>query len=219
MVPRLASVLSRMRPTWHLAALREVNDAFLAKHGIRGIIWDVDGTLTGDRKPALDPRAAPAFRALEAMSGLGHVVLSNAGEERYAELSAIFPAMPILRAYTKGETVLYRRRRGPDDSWTTAELERQLAEGARVIRKPSRVLTEYAVQSLALPKDAALMIGDQYLTDVAGANFGGVRSVKLPTLARETFRYSVRFSQRLEQILYVLLYGGSGRAMAGGAAR
>lgn len=219
MVPRLASVLKRMRPTWHLDTLAEVNDAFLRTHGIRGIIWDVDGTLTGDRKPSLDPRAAPAFRLLEAMPGVGHVVLSNAGEERYAELSTIFPSMPILRAYTKDEAVLYRRRRGAEDSWSPAELERQLAEGARVIRKPSRVLAEYALQSLALPKDQAVMIGDQYLTDVAGANLGGIRSIKLPTLARETFRYSVRFSQRLEQVLYALLYGGAGRAMAGGAAQ
>jgi predicted HAD superfamily phosphohydrolase YqeG len=53
------------------------------------------------------------------------------------------------------------------------------------------------------------MIGDQYLTDVAGANLGGVRSIKLPTLARETFRPSVRFSQSLERGLYTVLYGGA----------
>jgi predicted HAD superfamily phosphohydrolase YqeG len=198
-----------MRPTWHLAALAEVDAAFLAKQGIRGIIWDVDGTLTGDRRRSLDDGNAAAFRALLAMPGLAHVVLSNAGEERYAELSGMFPGMPILRAYTEGNGVLYRRRQGADDSWTAAELEKHLADGARVIRKPSRVLVDYAIRELGIPQGAAVMIGDQYLTDVAGANLGGVRSIKLPTLARETFRTSVRFTQRLELVLYALLYGAA----------
>jgi hypothetical protein len=45
---------------------------------------------------------------------------------------------------------------------------------------------------------------------VAGANLGGVRSIKVPTLARETFRPAVRLSQVLERGLYALLHGGAG---------
>lgn len=209
MVPRLASVLRRMRPTWHLGRLEQVNAEFLAANGFHGIIWDVDGTLTGDRRAQLEPVAAPGFRALQAMPGLRHVVLSNAGEERYAELGGIFPGLTILRAYEKGDAVLYRSRRGTEDSWSPAELERELGEGARVIRKPSRVLTEYALRALELPAEAVVMIGDQYLTDIAGANLGGVRSVKLPTLAPESFRTSVRFSHVLEKGLYAILYGNA----------
>lgn len=209
MVPRLASVLKRMRPTWHLERLAQVNAEFLAANGFRGIIWDVDGTLTGDRQDHLHPDAAPAFQALQAMPGLGHVVLSNAGEERFAQLGTMFPGLTILRAYAKGDETLYRRRRGIEDTWSREELERQLADGAQVIRKPSRVLTEYAVQALGLPREQAVMVGDQYLTDIAGANLGGVRSVKLPTLAPESFRTSVRFSHVLEKSLYSILYGGA----------
>ena len=209
MVPRLASVLKRMRPTWHMERLAQVDAEFLSANGFRGIIWDVDGTLTGDRQDRLHPDAAAAFQALQALPGIGHVVLSNAGEERYAQLGAIFPGLAILRAYTKGAETLYRRRRGLEDSWSSDELERQLAEGAQVIRKPSAVLTAYALETLELPREAALMIGDQYLTDVAGANLGGVRSVKLPTLAPGSFRTSVRFSHVLEKSLYAILYGGA----------
>ncbi len=209
MVPRLASVLKRMRPTWHLERLAQVNGEFLAANGFRGIIWDVDGTLTGDRQDRLHPDAAAAFQALQATPGLGHVVLSNAGEERFAQLGAMFPGLTILRAYTKGDATLYRRRRGQQDTWSNEELERQLADGAQVIRKPSRVLTEYAVQALELPREQVVMVGDQYLTDIAGANLGGVRSVKLPTLAPESFRTSVRFSHVLEKSLYTILYGGA----------
>ena len=54
---------------------------------------------------------------------------------------------------------------------------------------------------------AALMVGDQYFTDIASANLAGVRSVKVPTLHRASFPAPVRWSQRLEAVLYRLKYG------------
>ncbi len=207
--PHLLRVMRHMRPTWHVPGLAAVTPAWLRGQGIRGLIWDVDGTLTGDRRTDLRPEAAAAFRVLADDAGLRHVVLSNAGEERYRQLGTMFPGMPILRAYTLGQEVLYRRLQGTGDSWTGDEREARLAAGARVIRKPSAVLVAYALRELGCGKDEAVMIGDQYLTDVAGANLGGVRSIKLPTLARETFRPSVRFSQALERGVYAVLYGGA----------
>ncbi len=205
-LPHLPGLLRRMRPTWHLPALSAVDDRLIAAHRIRGLIWDVDGTLTGDRG-VLVPAAAAPFRALLAHAGLKHVVLSNAGEERFRQLSDIFPTVKLLRAYRIGQEVLYRWRLGSTDSWTSAELEQRLDSGARVIRKPSAILVDYAVRELACAKDEAVMIGDQYLTDVAGASLAGVRSIKLPTLAPETFRLPVRVSQRVESILYAVFYG------------
>jgi predicted HAD superfamily phosphohydrolase YqeG len=204
--PRLLTVMRRMRPTWHLPSLDAVDAAFVARHGVRGIIWDVDGTLTGDRQALLEPQAEPAFRALLALPGLGHVVLSNAGEERYRQLGEMFPDVPILRGYTLGRERLYRRLFRGADTWTAAELAERLAAGARVIRKPSAELVDYAVRELGCPREAVVMIGDQFLTDVAGANLAGVRSVKLPTLAPRTFRPAVRLSQRVEALVYALFY-------------
>jgi predicted HAD superfamily phosphohydrolase YqeG len=206
-LPRLASVVKRMRPTWHLDSLAQVDAAFLKQHGIKGMIWDVDGTLTGDRKKKIDKRADAAFHALIGNPRLKHVILSNAGEERYVELGSILPEIPILRAYRMDGKVLRRRRLGHYDTWTPQEVEHKLAEGAAVIRKPSGELVAYALDELGLGKKDVVMVGDQYMTDVAGANMGGVRSIKLPTIARETFRTSVRFSQRLELAIYAVLYG------------
>ena len=205
--PRLFKLIGRMQPTWHLSSLSAVTPEFLAAQGITALIWDVDGTLTRDRGPGIAPSQEPPFRALMAAPGLKHVVLSNASEHRYVELGSLFPMLPILRAYTRGDQVLYRRRHGTADTWTPEELERQLADGAAVIRKPSAALVDYAVRELGVARSAVVMIGDQYLTDVAGANLGGVRSIKLPTFARETFRLSVRLSQHLELMLYALRYG------------
>jgi predicted HAD superfamily phosphohydrolase YqeG len=204
--PRIPLLLLRMRPTWHLDGLASLTVEFLRRHGIRGLIWDVDGTLTGDRRRELAPQSEGHFRALLADASLKHVVLSNAGEDRYRELGTMFP-VPILRAYRLKDRVLYRRLRGASDSWSQAELEGRLREGARVLRKPSAELVNFALRELECSNVQCLMIGDQYLTDVAGANLAGVRSVKLPTLARETFRPAVRFSQALERGLYSILYG------------
>ena len=204
--PRLLSLLHQMRPTWRLPSLLSLDSAFLERHAIKGIVWDVDGTLTGDRRPTLVPEAEGPFRTLLSLGHLRHAVLSNAGEARYRELGTIFPGIPILRAYTLGEAVLFRRLFEGADSWTPDELAARLAEGARVIRKPNRLLVEYAIRELEATKDSVLMVGDQYLTDVAGANLAGVRSVKLPTVEPGSFRWSVRISQRIESLLYALLY-------------
>lgn len=204
--PRLLSLLHQMRPTWRLPSLLALNPAFVERHAIEGIVWDVDGTLTGDRRPALVPEAEVPFRTLLSLGTLRHAVVSNAGEARYRELGTIFQRIPILRAYALGDAVLFRRLFEGADSWTQQELAARLAEGARVIRKPSALLVEYAVRELGVAKDRVLMVGDQYLTDVAGANLAGVRSVKLPTVAPESFRRSVRISQRIESLLYALLY-------------
>jgi predicted HAD superfamily phosphohydrolase YqeG len=208
--PRLVSLFGKMEPTWHLPGPAAITPAFLREHGLRGLIWDVDGTLTGDRRPALFAESEGPFRTLLADASLTHVVLSNAGEERYRELGTMFPAVPILRAYSMDGRTLYRRLQGTADTWTAAELEQRLTAGARVIRKPSATLVDYAVREMGCAKSEVVMIGDQYLTDVAGASLGGVRSIKVPTLARETFRASVRFSQRLETALYAVLHGRAG---------
>ena len=205
--PRLPMLLRKMQPTWHLSSLSAVTPEFLAGQGIKAMIWDVDGTLTRDRGPGIEPSQEPPFRALMAAPGLKHVVLSNASEERFTQLGTLFPMLTILRAYLLGEQVLYRKRHGAADTWSPEELERQLAAGAAVIRKPSAALVDYAVRELGVTRQEVVMIGDQYLTDVAGANLGAVRSIKLPTFARETFRFSVRLSQRIELLLYALLYG------------
>lgn len=207
--PRLASLVGEMRPTWRVRSLAEVTPEFLRANGVRALIWDVDGTLTGDRRRELIPESAEPFRALLADPGLRHAILSNASEERFRQLGEMFPDIPLLRGYVRrGEYVFRRVHRGAD-SMTPEQLAALLADGAHVVRKPSAELIDLAVRELGCAKDEAVMIGDQYFTDVAGANLGGVRSIKLPTLAPETFRRSVRFGQLAEGVLYVAAHRGA----------
>jgi len=206
--PRLASLVGKMRPTWRVRSLAEVTPDFLRAKGIGGLIWDVDGTLTGDRRRELIPACAAPFRALLDDATLRHVILSNASEERFLQLGELFPTIPILRGYVLRGRLLFRKIARGFDCWTREDLAAQLAAGAHVVRKPSAALVELAVRELACGKDEVAMIGDQYLTDVAGANLGGIRSIKLPTLAPETFRRSVRAGQIVESLLFAIAHGG-----------
>jgi len=207
-VPRLATLVGKMRPTWRVRTLAEVTPAFLHANGVHALIWDVDGTLCGDRRRDLLPESAGPFRALLADEGLRHVILSNASEERFLQLGEMFPTLPILRGYALRGELLFRKIARGTDCWTREELAARLTEGAHVVRKPSAELVELALRELACGKDEAAMIGDQYLTDVAGANLGGIRSIKLPTLAPETFRRTVRLGQIAENVVYAFAHGG-----------
>jgi uncharacterized protein len=209
--PRLLSLVGRMRPTWEVRSLADVTPEFLRANGVRGLIWDVDGTVTGDRRREILPEASAPFRALLADAGLRHVILSNASEERFLQLGAMFPEIPLLRGYVHRSAMLFRVLHRGADSWTAESLAERLAAGAHVLRKPSAALIDYAVRELGCGKEHAVMVGDQYLTDVAGANLGGIRSIKLPTLAPETFRRSVRLGQVVESALFALVHGRRGR--------
>ena len=207
--PRLFSLVGRMRPTWHVRSLAEVTPQVLRSHGIRGVVWDVDGTLTGDRRRELIPECAAPFAALRADPGLRHAILSNASEPRFRQLGEMFPDLPILRAYALRGESLFRKVLGATDTWTADELAVRLAEGAHVVRKPNADLVAYALRELECGAVEVVMIGDQYLTDVAGANLAGVRSIKLPTLAPGSFRRSVRLGQVAESLLYAVVHRGA----------
>jgi predicted HAD superfamily phosphohydrolase YqeG len=45
------------------------------------------------------------------------------------------------------------------------------------------------------------MVGDQYWTDVAGANLGGIRSIRVPPIEPHTFPKTLRVLQAVEQRL------------------
>ncbi len=203
-IGRLPLLVRNMAPTWSLDHLGQLDAGFVARHGIAGLIWDIDGTLTAYHATRLLPDAEGPFAALRALPGLRHAILSNAPEWRFRELAVMFPGVPVLRGYAVAGQVIGRRLLGAEDSWTAGELEHRLASGAMTLRKPNADLVRLAIAELGCPAEAVVMVGDQYLTDVAGANLAGVRSVKLPNPAPGSFPWSIRFTQQLEKLLFRL---------------
>lgn len=201
---RLPRLLRNMDPTWSLGSVAAIDPDFVARHGITGFIWDVDGTLTAYHDKQLLPEVAAPFATLLALPGVHHTILSNAPEWRVQELARMFPALPVIRGYALDGQILSRRLLGSTDSWTADELAARLAAGAVPLRKPSAELVHLAVAELGGDAAGVVMVGDQHFTDIAGANLGGVRSIKLPNPAPASFPGSIRVMQQVEAALYRL---------------
>lgn len=195
-----------MQPTMHVPSVAAIDPSFLKEHRIEGIIWDVDGTLMSNHDSSLAPHLKSWFEQLLACSHLRHVILSNSGEDRYRQLGRIFPKVAVLRAYTAPKGILFRRLHKLIDSWSGTELHQRLASGVRVIKKPNSVLIQYGLWEMGLPRESVVLVGDQYITDIAGANLGGIQSIKVPTLGRKSFPFPVQLLQHIEQLTYRILF-------------
>lgn len=208
-LPRLTAVARRMQPRWHMATLNELTPAFLEEHGVRLLIWDVDGTLM----PWHGTEVAPALRAgwerLRAVPDCKHLILSNCGDERFLELGQVFPDVPVVKGYSTPDGPAGRRILGGEVTWTDGG-DRDPLTDSRIttIRKPDARLLGFALQFAGdVPAEAALMVGDQYFTDIAGANEGGVPTLKVRTWERGSFPAPVACMQRLETVLYRIRHG------------
>jgi predicted HAD superfamily phosphohydrolase YqeG len=211
-LPRFARLVTRLRPTFHVASAAAVDRRFLAEHGISAVLWDVDGTLMPYHHLEVAPELLPALAALR-----GHVpqaILSNCGEERLLELGRVFEDLPVLKAYrADGGALVVRHLEGGRERWSTGTGAAR-ADVARPVgrlvplKKPSAELVGLALDRLDVAAPAqALMVGDQYFTDVAGANLAGIRSAKVETHAPATFPVVLRAFQGVERALYRLLHG------------
>ena len=103
--------------------------------------------------------------------------------------------------------MVFRTAQGQEDSHSIDEVNALFDAGAQQIRKPSGVLIDHAVAVLGLAPERCVMVGDQYFTDVASANLGGIRSVKVDTFGKKTFPRSIRTTQKFEPIIFRLLNG------------
>jgi predicted HAD superfamily phosphohydrolase YqeG len=206
-LPRALRIARAMRPTWDLNGLHELDAGFVEREGITGLLWDVDGTLTHYHGPVMAPEAldtvAPLFRG----AGLRHAIVSNCDDHRLAELGTIFSEIPVLKVYQGSGARYGRRLLHGSDAWFELSEDAGRAVSRAVarpstrlvpVRKPSAEIIRFAVGQLETDPAAVAMVGDQYWTDVAGANLGGIRSIRIPTVGRRTFPRVLRWLQGLE---------------------
>jgi len=180
----------------------EIDAAFLEQNQIRAVLWDVDGTLMSYHGKDVDPEF-PHIGAMFRDGPAHHAILSNCDEARFDKLGRMFPEVPLLRGYAAPRESVFRFRLHEIDTHTPEDIEHLIAAGGRQIRKPSGDLVEYGMEVLKVTDpQAVLVVGDQYLTDIASANLAGTRSAKVRTFRRDTFPRSIRASQRLENLLY-----------------
>jgi predicted HAD superfamily phosphohydrolase YqeG len=201
-LPRIRAILGNLRPTWHIRGATDISAATLRADGIELVVWDVDGTLTLFH----DRHVAGPFPILSA-PGLRHAILSNADERRYEELGEIFPTIPVCKGYRIDGALRLRVLHAGKDSFDAAT-RRRIGEPTVVpVRKPDGPLLLEVARVCATDPSAVVMVGDQYFTDIAGANLAGVRSIKVDAIGWERLPWGIRFGQRVEQLCYRLLHG------------
>lgn len=211
-LPQFFRLVTKLKPTYHLPDVTALDSGFVSSHGVAALLWDVDGTLMPHHYMGVAPEFQATLKALE--SAVPQAILSNCGETRFLELGKIFPELPVLKAYTTeaGTTVLRSLHRG-EERWSlgSGKDHQPIArpEGRlKPLKKPSAELIDFAIDRLgADQRDRVFMVGDQYFTDIAGANLAGIRSVKVPTFGRHSFPFPIRSFQLIERGIYRLLHG------------
>jgi predicted HAD superfamily phosphohydrolase YqeG len=209
--PRLFELARHLRPTMHLAHVRALDEKFLVNHAVSAILWDVDGTLM----PHHDRGVTPEIRAVLEVLGrsVPQAVVSNCDDERLLELGVVFAELPVFKGYRlETDRFVLRRLHQGRDEWRVRDASGAQALSsppprALAVRKPSAALVEHVIEWMGADRERAVMVGDQYFTDIAGANLAGIRSVKVETLAPASFPRAIRAFQLMEKVVYRLLYG------------
>jgi predicted HAD superfamily phosphohydrolase YqeG len=190
-----------------MADIRGIDHAFVRENRINTLIWDVDGTLMAHHYKGVAPSLQPAMDKILELSEVRHAILSNCGEERLVELGQLFPTIPVIKVYETESGTACRTLIEGREEWLGAggpvnpPLQRQ------PVKKPSAKLVECAMRVIGrVDRSGVVMVGDQYFTDIAGANLAGIRSVKVDTFDPGSFPFAVRSFQRFESLFYRLFY-------------
>jgi len=209
--PQLLELVRHLRPTVHVSSITSLDEEFLATHAVSAILWDVDGTLMAHHDRAIASEASAILEVLGRR--VPQAILSNCDDERLVELGVLFAELPVFKGYRlHAGNIAIRRLQAGQDEWSVHEGDgrRLLAsrpERARPIRKPSADLIKRVIDWMGADRRGAFMIGDQYFTDIAGANLAGIRSIKVDTVSPASFPLAIRAFQRAEAAVYRLLYG------------
>ena len=114
--------MSRLQPDYYIPHITGVTLEFLRRHGIRGLILDVDNTLTTHDDPTPHPDIAAWLDGMR-QAGVGMMIVSNNTEERvrpFAEILGLpyvadgkkfYPARASVRGGQRKSSAACARKR------------------------------------------------------------------------------------------------------------
>ena len=94
--------MSQLQPDYYIPRITGIGREFLARKGIRGLVLDVDNTLTLHDDPTPDPDIARWLEEMRA-AGIPMVIVSNNSEERVAPFAKIL-GLPFVADGEKPKT-------------------------------------------------------------------------------------------------------------------
>ena len=206
-LPAFFTLSRHTAPTWRRESIADIDADELAANGITAMIWDVDGTLMSHHAHEVDPELRDRFTGLLEDPRFRHAIVSNCQLPRFRELGEMFPETPVILGFTTPTGPAFRVLEGGREFQTgpgrrglppTGSFE--TAPHVSPVRKPSAELVAEALRRLGIDGETgrAVMVGDQYFTDIVSANLAGVRSIKVRTLDPASFPLAVRLSQKFE---------------------
>jgi HAD superfamily phosphatase (TIGR01668 family) len=206
-LPEFFRLARKLRPTFHMKDIRGIDHEFVRANRITALIWDVDGTLMPHHHNGVAPSLLPTMEKILELTEVRHAILSNCGEDRLLELGKLFPQIPVIKVYETERGTAWRQLLDGRDEWMNEVGVIEPPTERRPVKKPSARLVECAMRVLERDdRSGVVMVGDQYFTDIAGANLAGIRSVKVDTFDPASFPFAVRSFQRVESLLYRLFY-------------
>ncbi|MFV1986732.1 MAG: HAD hydrolase-like protein [Gemmatimonadota bacterium] len=206
-VPQFFKLSRLTGATWRVETVAEIDPDELAERGIGAVLWDVDGTLMAHHARDLDPLVRDRFDDLTSDARFRHAIVSNCQLPRLRELGEMFPRMPVVLGFTTPDGPAFRAMEGGEEVQFGPGAGRlpppgsnDVGEGVIPMRKPAGELIDAALERIGLAGqiDRAVMVGDQYFTDVVSANLAGARSIKVRTIDPPSFPAAIRLSQKFE---------------------
>jgi HAD superfamily phosphatase (TIGR01668 family) len=155
--------MSLLYPTLFKNRITDITPSDLHSLHVRGVLLDVDNTLTTHGSQALDPAVQQWIEQMQA-EGFVLTVVSNAPPQRVRPFAARIGLKYISIAC-----------------------------------KPLPAGFLRAAHRLGLPKDQCVAIGDQTFTDILGANLGGISSIQLMPIEKESHKPFMSFKRFLER--------------------
>lgn len=206
-LPKFFKLSRETDATWRFDTITGIEPETLAEHGIETVLWDVDGTLMSHHADQVDASLRRRFEELVADGRFRHGIVSNCQLPRLRELGRMFPEIPVMLGFTTPDGPAFRVMEGGEETRFGPGVDRlpppgsnEVGDGVTPMRKPAAELIHAALRQLGREGqgDRAVMVGDQYFTDIVSANLAGIRSIKVRTLDPRSFPTAVRLSQRFE---------------------
>lgn len=180
-------------PDYHFHNYGEISKEFLKELGIEIIVNDIDGNVMGYHGKEVAPEFQKLFHQHQLYFNM--FIISNSSERRYRELGEMFPKIPVIKLYQKGDNTYLRELFAKGDKlmdfkdgyFTTVFSEMIARDDSNPplgltkgdeLAKPNRALS-YIVQTMnnLFSQSKIAWIGDRLSAEITTANQAGAVSI------------------------------------------